>query len=610
MEDVDIALKVPSSRSCRSSVIVTNPLIASRTSSRLNLGKINRGSYHADESVDVMRILFVTWNVGNAEPLQAEISHWLPFQGGNFDLVVVGTQENVFDGDSSSESDSDIDDNTQKKAKTAQKSTITAHEQKARQSVARAMENNISRSNSFERFGALILSPQIDTGVHKWDTMCAESLGEEWDVLKHVSIRQMRLTVYAAKRNMHAIFNVRSAIAATGIGGVLANKGALVVSFRFGVTTFCFVSAHLAAHEHKLKQRNQNCHEILTEAKHVRAIADLDISEQFDHIFWIGDLNYRTDMSADLFHQNLNVPTKGVSKKDAHLAGWNRVINLIQSGNWSALLDVDQLRLSQSRGVGFVGFTEGDSLFEPTFKVERQRGTEYKKQRIPSYCDRVLWKSMPVGVGRVEQKLLRSVPQVSTSDHKPVIAAFDVEQSLLVERSLINFHSLEFTALSVKLLPTTKRHVRMYFKFFTNPPGLLRTKYHSETAAPKSLVTKEIAADGTFVWRLKKLPSLKIGTLTVKDLAKVNLIAALFDKQDFAADAIVGIALIPLTGDANVEIRDAALIDRMASSGTLNCTIRMQAKSGRKAVIVPGLGSPPPAVDVRSKSKMKGCEIQ
>ncbi len=56
-------------------------------------------------------------------------------------------------------------------------------------------------------------------------------------------------------------------------------------------------------------------------------------------------------------------------------------------------------------------------------------GLRYKQNRVPSYCDRILWRSMPARVGAVTQTCLRSVPAMSTSDHKPVVAAFEVRPS-------------------------------------------------------------------------------------------------------------------------------------------------------------------------------------
>eukprot|EP00955_Chlamydomonas_euryale_P061857 358199-Chlamydomonas_euryale.AAC.3 len=40
----------------------------------------------------------------------------------------------------------------------------------------------------------------------------------------------------------------------------------------------------------------------------------------------------------------------------------------------------------------FLGFTEPVIDFPPTFKVQRVDGIEYKPQRSPAWCDRVLYR--------------------------------------------------------------------------------------------------------------------------------------------------------------------------------------------------------------------------
>lgn len=64
-------------------------------------------------------------------------------------------------------------------------------------------------------------------------------------------------------------------------------------------------------------------------------------------------------------------------------------------------------------------------------------GLRYKQNRVPSYCDRILWRSMPARLGAVTQTCLRSVPAMSTSDHKPVVAAFEVRPSERLPRTTI-----------------------------------------------------------------------------------------------------------------------------------------------------------------------------
>lgn len=43
-----------------------------------------------------------------------------------------------------------------------------------------------------------------------------------------------------------------------------------------------------------------------------------------------------------------------------------------------------------------VGFQEGIPSFPPTFKVHRTSAAiDFNEKRIPSYCDRILWTSLP-----------------------------------------------------------------------------------------------------------------------------------------------------------------------------------------------------------------------
>ena len=48
---------------------------------------------------------------------------------------------------------------------------------------------------------------------------------------------------------------------------------------------------------------------------------------------------------------------------------WRSVMTAIDARRWGALLAADQLRAARAAGYAFVGFTEGDAQFAPTFKV-------------------------------------------------------------------------------------------------------------------------------------------------------------------------------------------------------------------------------------------------
>lgn len=168
-----------------------------------------------------------------------------------------------------------------------------------------------------------------------------------------------------------------------------------------------------------------------------------------------------------------------------HEEHWSAVCNLVDREDWAALLAADQLRKSIAAGAAFSEFCEGDPTFAPTFKVERAEGTKYKEQRIPSYTDRILWRSMPHLQGAIRQISLASAPSVSTSDHKPVISTFELSLSnppaLLpppARSTQINAPLVQLSECSIVGNFRIQAGVgdttaQPFFWCYTNPPGVL-----------------------------------------------------------------------------------------------------------------------------------------
>lgn len=76
------------------------------------------------------------------------------------------------------------------------------------------------------------------------------------------------------------------------------------------------------------------------------------------------------------------------------------------------------------------GYEEGKVHFPPTFKFDIG-SSHYCTNRVPSWTDRVLWKVQNATDSTTEQCSVRqtyyeSIHDMNTSDHKPVIAGFDV----------------------------------------------------------------------------------------------------------------------------------------------------------------------------------------
>ena len=169
-------------------------------------------------------------------------------------------------------------------------------------------------------------------------------------------------------------------------------------------------------------------------------------STSFDRVFWMGDLNYRINGTRELIDALLAPPDERARSAptwegdEAH-----------EKAMKAALLANDQLRAQMSSGRVFGGFVEGDIHFRPTYKFDKKDRNAYDhsaKRRIPAYTDRILFSPPPTawpaatpiplptapgacdGTGQVDGaiQLLRydAVSSYLCSDHKPVVAEFDV----------------------------------------------------------------------------------------------------------------------------------------------------------------------------------------
>ena len=191
-------------------------------------------------------------------------------------------------------------------------------------------------------------------------------------------------------------------------------------------------------------------------------------SLRYDRTFFMGDLNYR--LGGGGVERPLSAAS--VAPEEAHSGGgglglsksWSRkhVDALVAYGDARALIVGDQLLAERAAGRVAQGFVEGPILFAPTYKLDPETDNydTGAKRRVPAWTDRILWRTCedaeaeaesgagagagegPVVRGRVPApdggpgtvatlgvKLLayRSVPQLRSSDHRPVIAEFEVE---------------------------------------------------------------------------------------------------------------------------------------------------------------------------------------
>ncbi|KAE8209639.1 hypothetical protein CF327_g6402 [Tilletia walkeri] len=194
---------------------------------------------------------------------------------------------------------------------------------------------------------------------------------------------------------LHNVRQIESATKKTGLRGMSGNKGGVAVRMKIFDSTVCFVTAHLAAGQTNVDQRNDDYRTISSGL----VFSQGTTISSHDHIFWFGDFNYRVD-----------IPNER--------ARW-----LAEMDDYSALIAKDQLKRSQEAQVAFVGFTEGQIGFRPTYKYDNGTSTydSSEKQRIPAWTDRILFR------GQGLRQLIYARAELYTSDHRPVYAFFEAE---------------------------------------------------------------------------------------------------------------------------------------------------------------------------------------
>ncbi|BGP54025.1 Inositol-1,4,5-trisphosphate 5-phosphatase 1 [Rhodotorula sphaerocarpa] len=154
-------------------------------------------------------------------------------------------------------------------------------------------------------------------------------------------------------------------------------KGAVAIRLDYRATSFCFLTAHLAAGHSNIMEREQDYGTIAAGLHFSRGKAISD----HEHVIWAADTNFRIGLSND------------------------EVRSLAERDEYDALWAADQLNKSMTLGRSYAGYTEAPVVFRPTYKYDN--GTDdydsSEKQRIPAYTDRILYQVYALFRSRIRQ---------------------------------------------------------------------------------------------------------------------------------------------------------------------------------------------------------------
>mmetsp|Transcript_5070 Transcript_5070/g.12091 ORF Transcript_5070/g.12091 Transcript_5070/m.12091 type:complete len:1346 (+) Transcript_5070:226-4263(+) len=371
------------------------------------------------ESEESIKVLVCTANMGNAPPTLESMKAWIPELGtcytvtpfeenvatkDHFDLIVIGMQEATWGSKKQRK---------REQAGGADVSVVSGLVSQTSGNVGDKDDDEISLEEARAKEDNYLAAIEgADTVLLR--KMTKEILGGEYTSIASEQRGQMRQLVWARSTIAPLIKNVKISGENTGIGNVLSNKGGIIVSMSYQDTRMSFLSAHLAAHEgdNYYKARCENVYDILKGSKtfDICKKNDIDLALSSHHIFVLGDLNFRTKFDGEHTHEE-----KFAMAQD-----------LIKAEDWHALYSYDELHHGVNRNDLLVHFKTLPCDFNPTFKVNRVDGYDYKDQRVPSYTDRILFKSSPNLSDNLVQYAYEPCVDFVTSDHKPVRGAFSI----------------------------------------------------------------------------------------------------------------------------------------------------------------------------------------
>ncbi|KAJ8923183.1 hypothetical protein NQ315_001737 [Exocentrus adspersus] len=272
---------------------------------------------------------------------------------------------------------------------------------------------------------------------YEWEVSLQETIGPSHLLFHSVSLGTLHLSTFIRRDLIWYVSIPEEASLSVRPGTAFRTKGAVATCFMLFGTSFLFVTAHLTAHQEKVKERVGDVKKIVhsmdlpkvlpcknkskdTHAKQLlfgkNLYKDLYITQNFDYIFWSGDLNFR------------------LSTPRAKVLEWLSKTNFPLPPHLPhGYMHHDQLCSVLADGAAFKGFSEAKITFPPTYKYDpgTQNFDTSSKQRTPAYTDRILYKQRSSRrlSGQLDTPPLRcivydSVPSITTSDHKPVWGVF------------------------------------------------------------------------------------------------------------------------------------------------------------------------------------------
>lgn len=254
----------------------------------------------------------------------------------------------------------------------------------------------------------------LNSSKTEWEDQLKNHFGSDYKNIASNTLSSYHITIFIKTHLYPSVTDVKFGNIKTGFMNIMANKGAVAISFKYKSKSLLFINSHLSSGQKNINDRNNDFFRINTNLL-LSAVGSTEsqqtveqsitfkrtVTDIYDVVIWSGDFNYRINLSKDL------------------------IMRYIETEDYETLFEYDQMVGEiNTGGLKINDFNEGVIAFPPTYKFED--GTDnYFSERTPAWCDRVLYK-----VKRVKDILLCKyyhIPQVKISDHKPVFAVFKID---------------------------------------------------------------------------------------------------------------------------------------------------------------------------------------
>uniref|UniRef100_A0A672M9F6 phosphatidylinositol-3,4,5-trisphosphate 5-phosphatase n=1 Tax=Sinocyclocheilus grahami TaxID=75366 RepID=A0A672M9F6_SINGR len=371
----------------------------------------------------------------------------------------------------------------------------------------------------------------------------------------------IKIVVLVKAEHENRISHVGMSSVKTGIANTLGNKGAVGVSFMFNGTSFGFVNCHLTSGNEKIHRRNQNYLDILRQLSlGDKQLNSFDISLRFTHLFWFGDLNYRLDMDIQ------------------------EILNYINRKEFEPLLKVDQLNLEREKNKVFLRFAEEEITYPPTYRYERGSRDTYvwQKQKatgmrtnVPSWCDRILWKSYPET--HIVCNSYGCTDDIVTSDHSPVFGTFEVGvTSQFVSKKGLPKSSeqayIEFE--NIEAIVKTASRTKFFIEFYSTCLEEFKKSYENDTQSSDNVNFLRVG------WTSKQLTTLKPILSDIEYLQDQHLLLTVKSLDGYESYGECVLALKSMIGSTTQQFH-TYLSHRGEETGNIRGSMRVRVPSER-----------------------------